>query len=126
MAVRNPEDMARAWQEALNSGNLDGLVALYDPGALLIPEPGKTVTGHDGIRQALSGFLAMKPRIALRSTDIMKAGDVAVIYGAWTLDGTGPDGKPAHMEGQSTEVLRRQSDGTWRYLFDDPFSVRAA
>ncbi|HXG04463.1 MAG TPA: DUF4440 domain-containing protein [Candidatus Binatia bacterium] len=125
MAVKRPQDMARAWQEALNRGDLEELVALYEPNATLIPQPGRTVTGP-GIREALGPFLATKPRISLRSTNIIECDGIALIYGAWTMQGTGPDGQPVEMQGQSTEVLRRQADGTWRYLIDDPYSVREA
>lgn len=126
MAVRNPEEMARHWQDAFNSGDVEAVLALYEPDAILIPQPGQVVTGREGIRQALGAFLAAKPRMALRATNIVKTGDIALIYGAWTMQGTGADGKPTQMQGQSTEVLRRQADGTWRYLVDDPFSVRGA
>ena len=37
--------------------------------------------------------------------------------------GTGPDGKAVSMAGQSTEVVRRQPDGTWRYVVDNPYAV---
>ena len=32
-------------------------------------------------------------------------------------------GKPVSMAGQSTEVVRRQLDGTWRYVVDNPYAV---
>jgi hypothetical protein len=37
MTVKSPEDMARAWMDALNSGSLEALLALYEPSATLIP-----------------------------------------------------------------------------------------
>ena len=45
MPARNPEELVRLFSEALNSGNLDALVALYEPQATLTPEPGQVVTG---------------------------------------------------------------------------------
>ena len=42
----------------------------------------------------------------------------------WVLEGTGPDGKPIKMEGQSAEVARRQPDGTWLFVIDNPFGLQ--
>ncbi len=30
---------------------------------------------------------------------------------------------PAQMSGHGVEVARRQSDGTWLYVIDDPFAL---
>lgn len=121
MPAKTPEEMHRVWSEAFNSNDVEALLALYEPGATLIPQPGQPVTGAEAIRQAVTAFFAMKPRIDLRAKTIVKAGDLALIYGAWTLKSTGPDGRPAEMTGNSVEVLRRQADGTWRYVIDDPY-----
>jgi ketosteroid isomerase-like protein len=115
--------MHRLFADALNAGKMDPLLALYEPGASLVPQPGQLVTGTEGIRQALGGFLGMKPTIALETRKIVQGGDIALLYGKWTLKGTGPDGKPVSMAGQSTEVVRRQPDGTWRYVVDNPYAV---
>jgi ketosteroid isomerase-like protein len=36
---------------------------------------------------------------------------------------TGPDGKPAQVSGQSVEVVRRQANGDWLFVIDEPFGV---
>lgn len=123
MAARTPEEMHRLFSEALNAGDLDGLVAQYEPGATLVPQPGQSVTGSAAIREALAGFLAMRPHITLTTRKIVQAADVALLYSRWGLRGTGPDGKPVQMEGAGTEVARRQPDGTWRYVLDNPYAV---
>jgi len=43
----------------------------------------------------------------------------------WQLGMTGPDGKPAQMQGQSVEIVRRQADGHWLFVIDLPFGVEA-
>ena len=42
---------------------------------------------------------------------------------ARALNCVGPDGKggPTVMGADTTEVIRRQPDGTWRYIIDDPY-----
>ena len=58
MTARTPEDVDRLFAEALNAGNLDALVVLYEPDASLTPSPGTRVTGAKAIREALAGFVA--------------------------------------------------------------------
>ena len=39
----------------------------------------------------------------------------------WTETGVGEDGTPFERNGKAIEVVRRQADGSWKYLFDDPY-----
>ena len=123
MPARKPEEADLLWTEAMNSGNLEAAVALYERGASLVPQPGQVVTGIDAIRQALATFVALKPRITLQIAKTIQAGDIAFVSAKWSLQGTGPDGKEVNMTHRSTEVLRRQPDGNWLFIIDDPFSA---
>ncbi|HEY7066919.1 MAG TPA: SgcJ/EcaC family oxidoreductase [Chloroflexota bacterium] len=122
MALQRPEDVHSAFAAAFNAGDADALMALYEPGASLVAQPGQVVTGTAAIRAALDGFLALKATMTLETRAIVTAGDVALSHGQWTLAGTTPDGSPLQMAGHNTEVLRRQPDGTWLYVIDNPFS----
>ena len=35
--MKSPEDVLKAWMQAVNNGDLEGLLALYDASAVLIP-----------------------------------------------------------------------------------------
>jgi ketosteroid isomerase-like protein len=119
MLVRSPEDMHRTFAERFNAGDIDGLMALYEPDAVLEPAPGTLVTGAS-IRQALEGFLALKGTIDVVSRRTIKTADLAITHGTWSLAGTAPDGAPVTLGGNTTEVLRRQPDGSWLYVIDLP------
>jgi len=45
-----------------------------------------------------------------------------VLYNDWTGTMKGPDGAPVKMAGKAIEIVRRQPDGTWRFVVDDPFA----
>jgi uncharacterized protein (TIGR02246 family) len=119
----SPEELDRRFADALNAGDLDALVTLYEPGATLTPSPGTTVSGHAAIREALAGFLAGKPRMTLTPRVLAQSGDLALVTARWQLAMTGPEGKPADLSGQSVEVMRRQPDGQWRFAIDEPFGL---
>lgn len=123
MPARTPGDVDRLFQEALNAGNLEALVALYEPEAVLMPQPGKLVHGTAAIRDSLAQFIAGKPKISLKPRLNTYTNDLAVVSAAWELSITGPDGKPVNVTGQSIEVMRRQSDGTWLFAIDLPFGA---
>ena len=123
MAARTPEDLDRLFAGAMNAGNLDALVALYEPQASLTPAPGKVAVGIDAIREALGGFLDGRPKMALSPRVVARSGDLALLTSKWELAMTGPDGKPAQMRGQSVEVARRQPDGNWLFAIDLPLGI---
>lgn len=83
------------------------------------------MTGRDAIREALAQFIALRPSLTGEVEKVLEAGDVALVTNRWTLRGTGPDGAPLEMGGVSADVMRRQRDGTWRILVDDPWGAAA-
>jgi uncharacterized protein (TIGR02246 family) len=124
MTIMSPAQADATWMERFNAGDIDGLVELYEPDALFVPEPGgKPLVGGDAIREFAANFPLQNPQVDLRTRVIYERDADALVYSDWTITGTGPDG-PAEMEGQATVLLRKQSDGRWLLAVDDPFTQR--
>ena len=123
MAARSPEEVHQQWQETMNAGDLDTAVALYEPEATVVSQPGQVVTGTNAIREALGAFLAMQPRFEFRPRQVLKTGDVALLITEWTMQATGPDGNAMAMTGTTSDVVRRQPDGSWRFVIDNPYGT---
>ena len=123
MPAHTPEEVFRRYTAAFNRGDLAEVMALYEPHATFVLQPGQAVTGHAAIRHALSGFLALKPTITSTIMNIVQAEDVALVFSNWTLTGSNPDGTPMTMGGRSIDVLRRQADGAWLVVIDNPFGA---
>jgi uncharacterized protein (TIGR02246 family) len=117
-----PEDVIRGFAKRLNRGDVEGALELYEPEAIFVPEPGTTVTGRERIREALERFAALKPTLTGEVQGVREGGGVALVLNRWHLDGQGPEG-PVEMSGTSADVLRRQKDGSWRVLIDDPWGA---
>jgi uncharacterized protein (TIGR02246 family) len=115
--------MHRLFADAFNAHDLDALVALYEPEAVLVPQAGQRAAGHDAIRAALAGFLASFQTIELRTRGIVEQEGIALLYPEFQLRGTRDDNEPVTLEGRGTEVVRRQAYGTWLFVIDDPFST---
>jgi ketosteroid isomerase-like protein len=107
-ASRTPEELDVLFAKAINAGDIEAVVKLYEPGACLMPQPGQVVSGTKAVREALGGFIAMKPRITLDVKKLAETEGIALTTSKWVLEGTGPDGKPLTIEGQSAEIARRQ------------------
>jgi ketosteroid isomerase-like protein len=98
LPATQPEQLHGLFDQAFNAADIEGLMALYEPGAVLIPQPGAIFEGTDAIREALTWFLDRKGKIALDSRLVVQAGDLAYLANRWSLDGgTMPDGSPADM-----------------------------
>jgi ketosteroid isomerase-like protein len=98
-------------------------MTLYEPGAVFATQPGKLTSGLPGIREALSNFVAAKGRLDLKVTRVIEGGDLALVIGVWSFVGTAPDGQPLKLAAKSADVLRRQKDGTWRFVIDNPWGT---
>jgi uncharacterized protein (TIGR02246 family) len=123
--LSRPEQVIEQFAERMTGGDVEGALALYEPEATFAPQPGEEVRGLDAIRAALGQFAALRPTLSGRIDKVLEAGDTALVVNAWTLEGTAPDGAPVTMAGRSADVLRRQGDGTWRVVIDDPWGGAA-
>ncbi len=119
MPARKPEDAHRLFAEAMNAGNLESLLALYEEEPATVPQLGSgadALAGTAPMRGALRDFLALEPRITLETRSVVRAGDVALLGSKWRLAGTASDGAAVELAGTGTELVRRAADGTWRYV----------
>ena len=123
MPAQQPADVNRLIAEALSTGDREAALALYEAEAAFVPQPGQVVNGLAAIAAALDGFLVLKPTLDIQVGQVIQAGDIALLRSTWTLTGTDPDGKPLSMGATATDVVRRQADGTWRYVIDQPWGA---
>jgi ketosteroid isomerase-like protein len=121
--AREPQDCGRILTEALHAGDLDTCVALYEAGAVLFKKSGEPMSGLEAIRTANAALIAIKPRFTIefiKSTP-NESGDLATTRMKATLSGTKPDGCAVQDTVHTLEVVRKQADGSWRYVIDDPY-----
>jgi uncharacterized protein (TIGR02246 family) len=120
MPANKPEECDLLIAEYINAGNLDAAVELYESDATFVAEPGKAITGHTAIREVFKGMLAGKPRLTMKVPIVLQNGELALTVSDYTVVMTGADGKPSTISARGTEVVRRQADGTWRFVIDNP------
>jgi uncharacterized protein (TIGR02246 family) len=123
MPAKNPADCDRLFGDYVGAGDLDSLLSLYEKGATFIRNNRSVHTGLDKIREILSGMAQRQPKISMNVFKVVEAGDdLAVLYNDWTITTKSTDGRHVETTHKAIEVVRRQPDGTWLIVFDDPFA----
>ena len=107
--VTQPDDLSRLIVQRLNAGDVDGVVALYEPHAVLALPDGQVATGTEEIRTVYQQLLADNPTFAPGAQrPTLRCADLALT-----------SSRPASGV-VTAEVARRQPDGTWLWVLDRP------
>src|SRR4051794_19229390 len=105
-----PEDLTRLFVERANDGDAEGVALLYEEDAVMAYPPGQTTVGRAAIRALWEQVLANRPHFEPEPPlPTLISGDLA-------LTST----PPSDGAGARAQVVRRQSDGTWLRVLDQP------
>jgi ketosteroid isomerase-like protein len=115
MTAAHPGDLIGLFSQRFAAGDIEGLMALYESGAVFPTHHGEA-RGPEEIRRVLQGYISSGAKIVFDRQVAFEAGDIAMIQNGWTLTTTGGE----EVTGISVEVARRQDDGSWKYVFDSP------
>ncbi|GIH95902.1 YybH family protein [Planobispora siamensis] len=109
-----PEDITRLFVERSNAGDAAGVAALYEEDAVMAYPPGSQTVGRAAIRELWEKVPAGRPRFEPETPlPTLVSGDLA-------LTSTPPrDGA-----GARAQVVRRQPDGSWLRVLDQPEFLR--
>lgn len=114
--AHSPAEIHTLVCSAFNRGDAEALAALYETNALLMVD-GKGVTGRENIRKAFESLLLRRGRMALETCSVIESAEgIAVLHGRWVVEYEAG----LVTRGLSTEVLRKQPDGTWLFIIDNP------
>ena len=112
MLPSNPEDWPRVFEQHLNAGDLDKVMSLYEPDARFVAPSGEMLIGSDRIGQVIAGLIRSQTKMKSRVLRVNAIDDLALLY--TDFDGT------IELRSRAIEILRRQSDGTWKLIIGDP------
>lgn len=105
--ARDPQDLERLLIVRQWAGDVEGMVALFEPDAVIDSGAGPLTIGHDALRAIYTRGIAKGQKFAKGKQS------QAVINGDIALTSTQlPDGSV------TAEVARRQADGTWLWIID--------
>ena len=105
--AHDPQELERLLVSRQRAGDLDGMVALYAPDAVLDYGSGTLAVGREAIRRVFAELIAAGRKFDLGDQQ------AAIVCGDLALTST------RLSDGNVTaEVAQRQSDGTWLWVID--------
>ena len=115
-----PEDWPALFVQHLNAGELERVVALYEPEARFVSESGETAVGRERIRSVLEEMIELKTHLQSRVMKAIAIDDIALLYTDFQGTRLDSSGNAVAAHYKAVEVLRRQADGTWQLIVGDP------
>jgi uncharacterized protein (TIGR02246 family) len=114
--AHTPEDLTRLFVERANAGDAVGVAGLYEQDAVMAYPPGSQTVGRAAIQALWEEVLAHAPTFEPEPPQpTLTDGDLALTT-TIAKDGTGA----------RAQVARRQPDGTWLRVLDQPELFRGA
>jgi ketosteroid isomerase-like protein len=117
MSAKSPEEICSLFRRYMAEGDIDSVLSIYDPNAVILSHSGELMKGSEALRQQLAPLAAEKTVFDFNIRQIVQTGDIALMHTDWKVS------SPEIMSVYAIEVARRQPDGTWRWLIGDPFTV---
>ncbi len=106
---------------AFSVRDIEGILATYEPSAVVVGQPGMPIMGTPALRELFIQFIALDPKFTFTDHEVIQAGDIALHFNTWKMSGKAPDGTAVEQGGLSAVVLRKQPDGRWLMVIDNPF-----
>lgn len=114
MGEHQPQRISELLVALLDRGDVAGIEQLYEDDAVFA-DYDATVTGLGDILQAHQQFCDAGMTLILNDSVVFEADDIALVHWSWTVR----DADGTSRSGISAEVLRRQSDGSWKFIIDN-------
>ena len=119
MAAITPEELSRAFTEAINDGDVERALELWTPDAAMVGAGGETIRGRDALAAVLQALIDSGARVETEISTLHLAGSVAVATGFLTL--SSPEGFT--QRSSSVVLYERAADGSWRIALDAPWGL---
>ena len=119
MVIKNPEHAVELLDRAFNEGDLGKILSFYEDAAVVVTEPGKTARGIGELRGFFERVIQSGGSAKQLKTEVLEADGIALFISRLTLHIGGVD--VASRTFVATTVFRKQADGEWKILIDNPF-----
>lgn len=117
----NVLNLIESMTTAFEAKDFETVMTTYEPNVTIMFEPGKATTENNAIVAAFEEFASVDPHFTYSGHEVIVQGDLALHIAPWTMTGVLPDGQNIERTGMSVAVARRQADGNWKMVIDNPF-----
>ncbi len=105
---------------AFHNKDIEGVMKSYEKNALVVFEPETPVSDPKVLREMFMNAFMINPHFTYSGHEVFVNGDIATHFAPWLMTGQAPDGTKIQQSGLSVAVLRKQQNGEWLMVFDDP------
>ncbi len=111
----------QAMTSAFQNKDIGGVLASYESGAAVMFEPGVRVSDSAMLQKMFEGAFQLNPDFNYpNGHEVYMANNLALHIAPWEMSGIAPDGMQVKQQGLSVAVLRKQDDGQWLLVLDNP------
>ncbi|WP_329403686.1 YybH family protein [Streptomyces melanogenes] len=121
--ITDPAKLPMLFQDALNVGDVDGVLALFAPGAGMRTVTREHVVGAEALRAEIGGTVAAHGRLTNVQRHTLVGADTALLVTDWTMEIDGPDGERIAPTGTTANIARRDADGGWLFALLNPLGT---
>jgi ketosteroid isomerase-like protein len=122
--AHTPSAVLELFVRFVHEAQLDAALSLYEPDAAMVEKPGRTARGEAEIRTALQSLIDSGVTLAIEVTHVIHASDLAFVVSAWSVAARNDEAMTTEVaRGEGTDVMRRQPDGSWRFVLDNPYGA---
>jgi ketosteroid isomerase-like protein len=121
MIANSPGHAVELLDHAFAQGDLEAVLSFYEDAAVVITEPGKAARGTAELRSFFAWAMQSGSRAEQLRTQVIEADGVALFLSRWTLHSQGVGAEVTAQTFIATTVFRKQPDGGWKALIDNPF-----
>ncbi len=118
---KRAEDAHATLAAAFNTGDVATVMNMYDVSGIIVPEPGKPVSGREKFEEAIRAILSIKGTMEIKTVYCLQTGDIALGRSEWRIT----DGDEVKISAKGIEVMKQQTDGTWKITIDQAFGAEA-
>jgi uncharacterized protein (TIGR02246 family) len=113
-------EQSEALRQAVNSGNVSAVLAVWAADGIMMPPGHRAVEGHEALRDHFQRlFERASLRFEFTASVVEVSGDLAVERLTYTAAVSPFDAAPPTEDvGKGMHVFRRQTDGSWKLTHD--------
>ncbi|WP_159025725.1 DUF4440 domain-containing protein [Aquimarina sp. Aq78] len=106
--------------EAFQNKDIQAVMTSYEPNAVVVFEPEAPISDARVLQEMFTKMSMVNPVFTYSGHEVFITGNIATHIAPWKMTAKAPDGTEIKQSGLSVAVLRKQKDGKWLMILDNP------